>query len=45
MVAAAGAARDRVAWHSFAVAEVCERLGVDGRDGLDAGEVERRPSQ
>ena len=40
--AAAGAARDKVAWHSLTVAEICERLGVEPREGLNAGEVERR---
>jgi Ca2+-transporting ATPase len=43
--ASAGARRDQVAWHGLTVAEVCERLGVDGREGLEAGEVERRRAQ
>jgi P-type Ca2+ transporter type 2C len=34
-----------VAWHSLTVEEVCARLGVDPRSGLDEAEVTRRREQ
>jgi Ca2+-transporting ATPase len=38
-------ARDAVAWHGLTAEEICSRLGVDPRSGLDAGEVEQRRAQ
>ena len=43
--AASAAGRDAVAWHGLTSEEVCSRLGVDPRSGLDAGEVEQRRAQ
>jgi P-type Ca2+ transporter type 2C len=39
------AARDATSWHSLTADEACAQLEVDGRSGLDAGEVERRRAQ
>jgi P-type Ca2+ transporter type 2C len=45
MTASVETARDVTAWHGLAGDEACARLGVDGRSGLDASEVERRREQ
>jgi P-type Ca2+ transporter type 2C len=38
-------ARDEVLWHGLTPEEAGARLGVDPKNGLDAGEVERRRSE
>ena len=40
-----GIARDGTAWHKLPADEVCARLEVDARQGLDSAEVERRRAQ
>src|SRR3954451_19424143 len=42
---AAAQPRDGVAWHGLAAEEVCARLDVDPRSGLDAAAVEQRRAQ
>ena len=37
-----GTGRQVVAWHGLTAEEVCKGLGVDPRQGLSPGEVERR---
>jgi Ca2+-transporting ATPase len=37
--------RDETAWHGLTADDVCARLEVDPRAGLDPGEVERRRAQ
>jgi Ca2+-transporting ATPase len=38
-------ARPVTAWHTVGADEACAQLGVDPREGLDAGKVERRRAQ
>ena len=40
-----GPEADGAVWHGLTAEEACERLGVDPRNGLDAGEVERRRAE
>ena len=40
-----GTGRNVVAWHGLTADEVCKGLGVDPREGLSPGEVERRRAE
>ena len=40
-----GTGRQVVAWHGLTAEEVCKGLGVDPRQGLSPGEVERRRAE